>query len=587
MKDIRCRQKMDTQLCIKGLNKDQKDRTYVGHDPLIVGRSRSCDIFIADVRASRQQARFFWDDRGLLFVEDLGSLNGSFVNGVQIERTRLYEGDIVRLGSTDFKINRTDNKEVQVVESIFPQQTTMVKQMAQLSMPSLETMHVHDYFEAIGVTEKLQLEIPQEQQDLHRQTRNFATLFEISKVMQREGEISSMLDAVLDLLLKVPGGDLAYVVMLDERSVLQTKGVRNKRGKTNQKVSISSTLATYVLKEQCGVIAPDLRNDERFNSSESILMSLTASVLAAPIIIEDTSRGILAILAEDSDPDVQEGDLELLCIVAGLLARTIQNLELQNQREQYLKELESANRTILETQEQLLKSEKMAAIGRLSSGVIHEVKNHLSPLMLADFVAEQYPEDEDIQEMTEMVIEARRRILDLVDEIRMFARGDTRQYNMLAHHLDDVVQRVIRFVSCDAKVRRAKLTYTCVEDQQLIMDTDRLRQVLINLIQNAADAVENQKNPRIDVRIFAKQGYACVAVQDNGIGIPKELMRRVFDPLFTTKGENGLGLGLDICRRIVKAHKGELICSSVEGEGTTFTMMIPTNPTELDMATTL
>ncbi|MAA78747.1 MAG: hypothetical protein CL916_05765 [Deltaproteobacteria bacterium] len=587
MKVTRWRQKMGNQLCIKGLNKDQKDRTYTGHDPLIVGRSRSCDIFIADVRSSRQQARFFWNEREQLFVEDLGSLNGSFVNGVQIERTRLHEGDIVRLGSTDFKVQRVDNKEVQVVESIFPQKTTMVKQMAQLSMPSLETMHVHDYFEAIGVTEKLQNEMPQEQHELHRQTRNFATLFEISKAMHREDDISSMLDGVLDLLIKVPGGDLAYVVMLDEREVLQTKAVRNKRGETNQKVSISSTLANYVLNEQCGVIAPDLQNDERFNSSQSILMSLTASVLAAPIIIEEQSRGILAILAEDSDPDVQEADLELLCIVAGLLARTIQNLELQGQREQYLRELESANRKILETQEQLLKSEKMAAIGRLSSGVIHEVKNHLSPLMLADFVAEQYPEDEDIQEMTEMVIEARRRILDLVDEIRMFARGDTRQYNMLAHELKEVVEKVIRFVSCDAKVRRARLTYTCDDNPQLIMDTDRLRQVLINLIQNAADAVEDSLEPTINVRTYTNAGYACIAVKDNGIGIPKELIRRVFDPLFTTKGENGLGLGLDICRRIVKAHKGELLCSSVEGEGTMFTIMIPLNPTELDMGTTL
>ena len=119
------------------------------------------------------------------------------------------------------------------------------------------------------------------------------------------------------------------------------------------------------------------------------------------------------------------------------------------------------------------------------------------------------------------------------------------------------------------------------------MDTDRLRQVLINLIQNAADAVENSPEPTINVRTYTNSGYACVAVKDNGIGIPKELIRRVFDPLFTTKGENGLGLGLDICRRIVKAHKGELLCSSVEGEGTMFTIMIPMNPTELDMGTTL
>ena len=268
------------------------------------------------------------------------------------------------------------------------------------------------------------------------------------------------------------------------------------------------------------------------------------------------------------------------------LAQTIQNLELQEQREKYLKELEEANKKILETQSQLLKSEKMAAIGRLSSGVIHEVKNHLSPLMLADFVAEQYPEDEDIQEMTEMVIEARNRILDLVDEIRMFARGDNRQYNMLPHKISSVVQRVIRFVSCDAKVRRTKLNYTCIEDQLLIIDADRLRQVLINLIQNAADAVEHKENPQIGVRVFGKGSHACISVIDNGIGIPKELIRKIFDPLFTTKGENGLGLGLDICKRIVKAHQGELICSSVENKGTTFTIMLPIDPTEMGLNTT-
>ena len=578
---------MNNLLCVKGINKDQKDRVYKGIDPLIVGRSRTCDIFIADVRSSRQQARFFWDDEGSLFVEDMGSLNGSFVNGVQIERTRLYEGDTVRLGSTDFLIQKEAQEDVQVVESLFPQKTKIVKQMAHFSMPSLETMHANDFFEAIGATEKLTIDTPKQKNTLQRQTRIFAALFEISKAMQRERNVDDVLNAVLDLLLKVPGGDLAYVVMFDEHGQLQPKAVRNKTGVASKKVVISSTLAQYVLQEQCGVIAPDLQNDERFNSSESILLSMTSAILAAPIIIEEKSRGILALLAEDSDPDVQEEDLELLCIVAGLVARTVQNLELQEQRERYLRELEAANKTILETQEQLLKSEKMATIGRLSSGVIHEVKNHLSPLMLADFVAEQYPEDEDIQEMTEMVIEARSRILDLVDEIRMFARGDTRQYTMLPHNIDDVVQRVIRFVSCDAKVRRAKLTYTCLETQLIIMDADRLRQVLINLIQNAADAVEKRSEPQIGVRVFAKQGYMCISVIDNGVGIPKEMIRKVFDPLFTTKGENGLGLGLDICMRIVKAHKGELLCSSVEGKGTTFTIMIPLHPTEMDMVTTL
>ena len=574
------------ELNIKGLNKDQKNLVYSIDEPLIVGRSRSCDIFIMDVRASRQQARFFRNNNGALCLEDLGSLNGSFVNGQQIERAILKEGDVVRLGSTDFLVQKRDGSTVKVIDSDMYQKTKIVKQMTHLSIPSLETMHAQDYFKAIGVTEEIK-PLKHDLSKLQRQTKNFATLFEISKALQREEKMADMCRSVLDLLLKVPGGDIAYVVMVDEKGTLKPRAARDLNGNTPKQFVLSKTVSKYVLQEQCGVLAPDVQNDARFSSSQSIIFNQTSSILAAPIIIEGKSRGILALLANDTDIDIQEEDLELLCVVAGLMARTIQNLELQEQREKYLRELEAANRKILNTQEQLLKSEKMAAIGRLSSGVIHEVKNHLSPLMLADFVAEQYPDDEDIQEMTEMVIEARSRILDLVDEIRMFARGDTREYNMLPHVMSEVVQRVVRFVSCDAKVRRSNIKYTCIEDAQVIMDAERIRQVLINLLQNAADALQNTENPQIRVRVFVKMSYSCVSVTDNGVGIPQELQSKIFDPLFTTKGENGLGLGLDICKRLVRAHKGELICSSQLNKGTTFTMMIPLNHEDAEFTTTM
>lgn len=573
-------------LILKGLNNDQKGVVYRVVQPIIAGRSRSCDIFISDVRASRQQARFFRDEEGLLFVEDLGSLNGTFLNGNPIDRHKLEEGDVVRLGSTDFRIQRGMNSSVELVDPILPQQTKVIKQMSKVSMPSLETMHAEDYLKAIGVTEEIKIEDTNSSfTHLQRKTKNFATLFEISKLIQKESEPDNMLKSVLDLLLKVPGGDVAYVVMLNEDDGLETRVARDLKGQSLERFVLSKTVSQYVLDEQCGVVAPDIRNDERFSSSQSIILGATGSILAAPIIIEKKSRGLIVLQDEDIGVSSQEDELELLCVVAGMIASALQNLELQQQREQYLKELEAANRKILETQEQLLQSEKMAAIGRLSSGVIHEVKNHLSPLMLADFVAEQYPDDEDIQEMTEMVIEARRRILDLVDEIRMFARGDSRSYNMLPHPVSEVVQRVIRFVSCDAKVRRTNVRYNCTEDSIVIMDADRIRQVLINLIQNAADALQNRDNPQITIRVYRKGDHNCISVVDNGVGIPKDIIRKIFNPLFTTKGENGLGLGLDICKRIIKAHKGELICSSIEGKGTSFTIMMPLNPTEVGFQT--
>jgi C4-dicarboxylate-specific signal transduction histidine kinase len=118
-------------------------------------------------------------------------------------------------------------------------------------------------------------------------------------------------------------------------------------------------------------------------------------------------------------------------------------------------------------------------------------------------------------------------------------------------------------------------------DLIVYIDADRIRQVLINLIQNAADALANSEEPKIAVRVYRKRKAACVAVIDNGTGIPDEIKTRIFDPLFTTKGENGLGLGLDICRRIVGDHDGELRCDSTLGEGTTFTIQLPLDPVEL------
>ena len=619
-------------LVIRGLNGDQKEAIYRVHRPIIVGRSRNCDVFIADVRSSRQQARFFRNESGELVVEDLNSLNGTYLNGRQIAQHPLRAGDVVRLGSTDFRVEElSDDNAVELVDiegtdggeapalssdgrfaqgyGHSNQEIQIIKQADTVELPSLGALPADDYFKAIGIDESVTGE--EGLSALQRKTRNFATLFEISSMQSWSVDESEMLQQVLDILLKVPGGDFAYVALLAD-GILVPKVVRSKTGH-RERITLSKTIGRYVLQERCAVLAPDLRNDNRFSGSDSIIMGPSASILAAPMIQTDTDGerkviGLLALCTSSVRENTSEDDLDLLCVVAGMLSTALAKIALQKQRERTLSELEQANRKILETQEQLIRSERLAAIGRLSSGVIHEVKNHLSPLMLADMIAEQYPEDEDIQEMAEMVIEARRRILDIVDEIRMFARGDNRSYSMQPHRVGEVCSKVIRFVRCDAKVRAVRLSFDQQDDAMVIIDSDRIRQVLINLIQNAADAVENIESPEVSVRVCSAavlihqeipgwesasastplntsgdeldSGCIYICVRDNGTGIEPNILRQIFDPLFTTKGENGLGLGLDICRRIVRAHRGTLSCVSRVGVGTEFRVGIPLTFTE-------
>lgn len=573
-----------TILVIRGMNNDQKGMTYKVLEPMIVGRSRSCDIFISDVRASRQQARFFRDEDMELILEDLGSLNGTFVNGLQVTNKKLEEGDVVRLGSTDFEVKSLSNRStVEVIEPLVPQHTKLIKQISTVELPSLG--HIDEsYISSLATAQEgVQPELSLERMvSISQKTRNFATLFEISSLTQNSSNSEELLTGSVDILLRVLGGEFGYVAMLDEKTgQLVPKVSRSTNSNQQQRFILSRAVNRYVMDEQCAVIAPDLRNDARFSGSQSIMMGPTGSIIAAPIIIGSESCGLIAVCNEDVRHAPAENDLDLLCVASSIIGPALQSMILNQQRESYMVELENTNTKLLETQEQLIRSERMAAIGRISSGVIHEVRNHLSPLMLADFVAEQYPEDEDIQEMAELVIEARKRILDLVDEIRMFAQGDHRSYNLQAHNIRQIAERVIRFVRCDAKVRKASLKTIFDADPVVYIDSDRIRQVLINLIQNAADALLDNPDPIITVRVFRKRKSACISVIDNGTGIPEDIQDRIFDPLFTTKGENGLGLGLDICRRIVGDHDGELICKSTVGEGTTFTVKLPLDPIEL------
>jgi signal transduction histidine kinase len=237
--------------------------------------------------------------------------------------------------------------------------------------------------------------------------------------------------------------------------------------------------------------------------------------------------------------------------------------------------LRDGQRQLLATQEQLVKSEQLAVIGRLATGIAHEVKNHLSSFMLADMIRSRYANDREIQNATELMLDAQERIVGLVDEIRAFASG-TRAIapELESHDLKALVEGVIRFVQCDAVVKRAKISLELSEVPSTRLDKHRIRQVLINLLRNAADAVEPGKG-RIVVRVRSERDRAIVEVEDDGHGISPAIAARIFDPFFTTKGDQGLGLGLDISRNIVQAHGGTLTFESRPDGGTTFRMTLP------------
>ncbi len=248
--------------------------------------------------------------------------------------------------------------------------------------------------------------------------------------------------------------------------------------------------------------------------------------------------------------------------------------EKYDELEQTYLNLSSAHKQLKETQQQLIHAEKLSLIGQLSSGIAHEVKNQLNMIGFAELIQDAYPADEKIQKYTSCITKAGNAIYNLVDEMRRFAKKEQRSYEMQAASVTETLERLLHFVRFDTLLRTCTLTTDFQETPLALLNEDKFTQVMINLIRNAAHATQEGEG-EISLRVTSHDEQIQVEVSDNGIGIPEEMREHIWEPFFTTKGDEGTGLGLDICKRIIEEHHGTISCESQLDLGSTFTVLLP------------
>lgn len=558
-----------------------------------VGRSETAAIRVDDPRVSRRHARLFLDE-GSLIVEDLGSPNGTVVNGLRVARQELVAGDVLVLGKHKLRVETDAPSQAAVPTS----PSGLIKPVSGSLPPSLEGVGMDAFYRALGLGDDTIIEAsPRASAGLLAKTRHFAVLHEVSHVLRAAHTPRGMLARLLDMVLEVSSGDRGFVVLApkvleragteeddtlppEDGSEVSVEVVRTRgSGEHAEPPQLSSTVARHVLSERCAVLSHDSIDDTRFAESESLFLSQTRALMAVPILLREEVLGALVVESERMDA-FAEPDLDLLTVISSTVGQTLENLRLAEKREATIRQLREAQSSLLATREQLVRSEQLAAIGRLASGLAHEVKNHLSPFMLADMIARKYPDDEEIQSSVEMMLEARQHIVDLVSEVKGFARGadgrgsDTRQPTDLVQ----LATAVARFAGCDAAVKRHRLVVRADGEPWAAVDVARIRQVLVNLVKNAADALGEERQGQIQIRVDEVGSRAVVEVMDDGPGVPEDLVDRIFEPFFSTKGEQGLGLGLDISRKIARAHGGDLDLESEAGKGACFRLSLPALP---------
>jgi signal transduction histidine kinase len=261
----------------------------------------------------------------------------------------------------------------------------------------------------------------------------------------------------------------------------------------------------------------------------------------------------------------------------------IDSHEYQRQLTKQNRILEATLEQLKETETQLVQSEKLAALGRMSAGIIHEINNplnfaktatHLLKRQSGQLPAEDRDEFEDTLKDIEEGID---RVRIIVSDLRSFTHPNTEMFEDVS--VRNLMTSTLRFLSHEWK-DKVEIDQNFADDASVWGNRHQLIQVLINLLQNAIDAFKDKPfladKPRIEIVGEQQHEKFLLRVKDNGPGIAPENLSRIFDPFFTTKdvGE-GMGLGLSICYRILEAHRGRITVKSEVGQYTEFSLEFP------------
>jgi signal transduction histidine kinase len=308
---------------------------------------------------------------------------------------------------------------------------------------------------------------------------------------------------------------------------------------------------------------------------KSLNFEKKANKVTENLIINGENVGIVEIYANHDSPYLKKKD-HLTKTLAERIGGAIRQVELEQSLrgyyEQLEKEVDIRTKDLEKVQEKLIRSERLAAVGELASGVGHELRNPLNVIrncayLLNMALSEKTDEEASntLKVLDKQIDVANKIVSDLLDFTRI------KPPTQVKADLKNLIDESLSWITVPEKVA---VNVNLNGSQKLIKtDPEQMSRVFFNIISNAVQAM-NGKAGKLDINTEPGDEYISVVFSDNGCGIPAENMEKIFEPLFTTKPK-GIGLGLAISKRLVEQNGGKIEVSSEVGKGTTFTVKLP------------
>jgi len=322
------------------------------------------------------------------------------------------------------------------------------------------------------------------------------------------------------------------------------------------------------------VIAPPLRKDpcgrrrKRIIDIEQpcLVASLTIGNRAWP---RETPVEIGIVIADNkfNQMPITQDSVDLLTVFAYQAALSIESY---NSLELLKKEMEK----IKQRQEAIVESEKLAAIGRIASHIAHEIRNPLVTVggysrRIFQNISQNPPDVEKIKKAAQIIMTETERLEKILANVMDFTRPSP--FLLRFNNINDIIKDTASLLSNLFQERRVELSLQLQEVPLIKSDFNQMKQVMLNLLQNALDATPPYGV--VEVKTYADDRYVYIDVSDTGTGIDEENINIIFEPFYTTK-TTGVGLGLAIVKKIVSDHNGEIKVTNKE-RGAVFTISIP------------
>lgn len=274
-------------------------------------------------------------------------------------------------------------------------------------------------------------------------------------------------------------------------------------------------------------------------------------------------------------------ELNIVELFAERAATAIDNYHLYQQQRQFNQMLESEvlRRTeeLRVAQAKLVEQERLAAIGEFASGIIHEIRNPFTTMKMGLNYFHKLDLSAQAKERLLLALDEANRLERLLKEILLYAKPQTLSLSQI--DINKFIHEVLETLRIMPEATDKHIEfYPAKNEIKIKVDKDKIKQVLINLVQNACEAVDSGDTVKLQVDANINFKQVCIQIRNGGLPIPAEILPKLTQPFFSTKS-SGTGLGLAIVKRIVDAHSGEFLIESNTESGTTITVKLPMHST--------